>query len=134
MKTSICKNLIIKVIKSLLFLLFCFTESITAAKINYSTPGLLSGYEPNYCSPEQVVKDTIVKRNGEKIICTVKEIGTAEIKYAREEYKPDLIFSIEKKEIDRIIFADGQMQKFEAEIGINENIEQNSEELFKIQK
>jgi len=135
MKTSICKNLTIKVVKkSLLFLLFCFTVTITGAHYNYSTPGLLSSYEPIYCSPEQVAKDTIVKRNGEKIICTVKEIGTAEIKYVREEYKPDLIFSIEKKEIDRIIFADGQTQKFEAEIGIYENVERNSEELYKIQK
>jgi hypothetical protein len=120
--------------KSLLFLFFGFTVSTTGANNNYSTTGLLSGYEPLFCSPDQMAKDTIIKRNGEKIICTVKEIGTAEIKFVREEFKPDLLFSIEKKEIDRIIYSDGQMQKFEAETGLHENIERNSDELFQIQK
>jgi hypothetical protein len=58
-------------------------------------------------------QDTIYKRNGEVIICKVKEIGTTEIKYASSEFKSDLLFAIEKNEIERIVFADGKVQTFE---------------------
>lgn len=82
-------------------------------------------------SPAQ---DTIIQRKGEKIICKVREIGISEIKYQRPDYNPDLLFSISKNDIAKIIYADGKEQVFEIQSELNENIEQNSEELFKIQK
>ncbi len=79
-------------------------------------------------------QDTIYKRNGEVIICKVKEIGTTEIKYASSEFKSDLLFAIEKNEIDRIVFADGKVQTFERQKALAETIERNSEELYQTQR
>jgi hypothetical protein len=79
-------------------------------------------------------QDTIVKRNGEKIQCIVKEIGTTEIKYIIEEINPDVLIAIKKDEVDQIIFSNGNIQKFESEEELQESIEQNSADLFVMQK
>jgi len=79
-------------------------------------------------------QDTIFQRKGEIIICKVKEIGISEIKYQRPDFNPDLLFSISKNDITKIVYADGNEQVFEIQSELKENIEQNSEELFKIQK
>lgn len=80
------------------------------------------------------LQDTIFKRNGEKIICAVKEIGTSEIKYINKEYNAELLFSILKNDIEKITYSDGKVQVFEYQPVSNENIEQNSQELFQAQK
>lgn len=79
-------------------------------------------------------QDTIVKRNGEEINCIVKEIGTAEIKYVQEEINPDVIFTTEKREVSKIIFADGKILEISQDKELQESVEKNSEDLFLIQK
>lgn len=79
-------------------------------------------------------QDTIFQRNEEIIICKVKEIGILEVKYIRKDYNPDLLFSISKNDIAKIVYADGKIQVFEIQSELTENIEQNSQYLFQIQK
>jgi hypothetical protein len=74
--------------------------------------------------------DTIIKLNSEKIICTVREIGTTEIKYSSPEFSPELLFTIESKMVDRIVFSDGKVKIIDHELSLNENIERNTEDLF----
>lgn len=79
-------------------------------------------------------QDRIIKKSGDEIKCTVKEIGTTEIKYIQEEFNPDILFSIEKKEVKKIIFADGKELEITQEKELQETIEKNSEDIFLIQK
>lgn len=79
-------------------------------------------------------QDTIVKRDGERIICIVKEIGTTEIKYVLPEINPDLIYAVAKKDVEKIIHSNGIIQEFEKEEETSESIEKNSMDLFELQK
>jgi hypothetical protein len=79
-------------------------------------------------------QDSIIKRNGEVIECRVKEIGTSEIKYLIPEFNPDLLFSIAKDEVEKIVFSDGKVQTFGQDSPLSKSIEQNSHDLFLIQK
>lgn len=84
--------------------------------------------------PMAQTQDSIILRNGKIIIGTVKEIGTSEIKYSTPEYKADLLFSIAIKDVLKVAFSDGKTKLFDIQPELSENIEQNSMELFKIQK
>ncbi len=79
-------------------------------------------------------QDTIVKRNGEKIACTVKEIGSVEIKYVQEEFRPGLLFTVERKDVVKIVFTDGRIWENDTADALKENIEQNSLDLYQMQK
>ena len=68
-------------------------------------------------------QDSIVLRNGKIIVCSVKEIGTSDIKYSTAEYKADLLFSLPIIEIEKIVFADGKIKTFEIQPTLSENIE-----------
>ncbi len=57
-------------------------------------------------------QDQIIKRNQEVISCKIKEIGSAEIKYTMTDYSPDVIFSIEKDKVSKVIFEDGKELTF----------------------
>ena len=57
-------------------------------------------------------QDQIVKRNNDVIICKIKEIGSAEIKYILSDYPPDVLFSVEKDQVAKIIFEDGREMEF----------------------
>lgn len=78
--------------------------------------------------------DTIFKFNGDVILCKVREIGPAEIKFIQPEINPDVTISINKKEVKRIVYFNGQEQLFEREMTESETIEKNSEDLFALQK
>jgi hypothetical protein len=79
-------------------------------------------------------QDTIFLRKGGIIMCKVKEIGISEVKYVRKEFNPDLLFSISKNDIAKIVYANGKEQVFEIQSELTGNIEQNSHDLFQIQK
>jgi len=81
-----------------------------------------------------VSQDRIVLRSGDEIKCAVKEIGTTEIKYIQEEVSPDVIFSVNKKDVEKVIFADGKLFEINQENELLETVEQNSKDLFLIQK
>ncbi|HUX52911.1 MAG TPA: hypothetical protein VMV56_00710, partial [Williamwhitmania sp.] len=50
-------------------------------------------------------QDTLIKRNNERIVCKVKEIGTDEIKYLLPGN--DVVMVIDKNEVRRVILASG---------------------------
>lgn len=79
-------------------------------------------------------QDQIVKRNGDIIRAKVKEIGTSEIKYVQEEINKDVLFSIDNVLVDKIIFSDGKEYLIDHQQNNLETTEQNSDDLFLIQR
>jgi hypothetical protein len=68
-----------------------------------------------------IAQDQIFKKNKEVITCTVREVGTEEIRYNLPEYQEEVTFAIEKDKVDRIVFADGQEIVIENEMYNPEN-------------
>jgi hypothetical protein len=79
-------------------------------------------------------QDTIVKITGEIIGCKVVEIGTDQIKYKVADLQSDILFGIDKAEVDKIVFANGEELVIDHLIGARQTVEMNSDQLFKIQK
>jgi len=52
-------------------------------------------------------QDRIIKITNDTIKCQIKEISEDEVKYTQKEYKGDLIFGMDKNNITRIIYSDG---------------------------
>lgn len=57
--------------------------------------------------------DRLIQRNGNVIVCQVREIGDDEIKYVMEGYRDDLLFGIDKNKVKTIVFADGREMNIE---------------------
>lgn len=79
-------------------------------------------------------QDSIIWRDGKVILGTVKEIGVSEIKYSNPEFNQGLLFSIPRNQILKIVFSDGKVQEFDLQTELAETMEQNSNDLFLIQK
>jgi hypothetical protein len=79
-------------------------------------------------------QDQIFKRNGDIINGLVKEIGTTEIKYVQPDINKDVIFIIEKKSVEKIIFSGGKEYKIDFLESSRESTEENSNDLFLIQR
>ena len=78
--------------------------------------------------------DTIFTRDGNTITCKIREIGTSEIRYVQPQINADVVFVIEKYKVARIVYGNGAEQTFETDRKPPETIEQNSEELFALQR
>ncbi|MCD4696659.1 MAG: hypothetical protein K8S16_10515 [Bacteroidales bacterium] len=77
-------------------------------------------------------QDVIHKRNSETINCKVKEIGVDQIKYSLPEYDEDLIFSIDKENVKKIVFENGKEMAFEKEMTNPENYAENYRNAIKV--
>ncbi|MGQ8338792.1 hypothetical protein ACUNWD_19700 [Sunxiuqinia sp. A32] len=119
--------------KVVIFLSLLFTVLAVNAQNNapLDQPDLIIAESSSIQLSEQ---DTIYQRNGEKIICTIKELGVTEIKYSLEEYNEGLLFVIGKKDIEKIVFSNGKVQTFAQNNNLEETAEQNSGEIFQTQK
>ena len=53
-------------------------------------------------------QDTLVKRNNQKIVCKVIEIGTTEIKYKTWDNLDGPIYDIKKSDVRKIIYQNGK--------------------------
>lgn len=93
-------------------------------------PALINSTEPDISSKN----DSIFRRDGIVILGNVKEIGVTEIKYSNPDFNRDLLFALPKNQIRKIVFSDGKVQEFDVQADLSENMEQNSQELFLIQK
>lgn len=93
-------------------------------------PALINSTEPDISSKN----DSIFRRDGIIILGNVKEIGVTEIKYSNPDFDRDLLFALPKNQIRKIVFFDGKVQEFDVQADLSENMEQNSQELFLIQK
>ncbi len=79
-------------------------------------------------------QDSIFTKNGEIITGKVREIGPDEIRYTLPQTNMDVVYVVRRNEIERIIFSNGQVQRFEAAQQRPETIEENSMDLFQNQK
>jgi hypothetical protein len=57
-------------------------------------------------------QDIIIQTNQDTLKCKVREIGTEEIKYALPDYPSDLLFSITKEKVTKVVFSNGQEMTF----------------------
>ncbi|MFI5163832.1 MAG: hypothetical protein ACHQHP_01145 [Bacteroidia bacterium] len=59
-------------------------------------------------------QDTLVKRNGEKLIVKLVEVNPTDIRYKRFDYQEGPLFTLPKEEIKFIIYANGAKESFES--------------------
>ncbi|MBN1339021.1 MAG: hypothetical protein JXA03_06850 [Bacteroidales bacterium] len=77
-------------------------------------------------------QDQIYKRNNDSILCKVKEVGTEDIKYSLPGYPEDLVFSIDREKVLKIVFENGKEMVFEKEMINPENYADNKKNAFKV--
>lgn len=78
-------------------------------------------------------QDVILKTNDEIINCKIKEIGLDEVKYTLPKYPQDVLFVIDKDEITKIIFENGEEMKFEKAMNNPANYTDNKKNALKIE-
>lgn len=77
-------------------------------------------------------QDLIVKRNNDTITCKVKEVGIDEIKYSLPTFPDDVAFSIDKENVLKIVFRNGNEMKFSKEMTNPENYADNKKNAWKL--
>ena len=82
-------------------------------------------------SAQNKFADKVIKRNGEVIVCEVREVGDDEIKYVLADYRSDLIFGIDKNKVLSITFSDGHELKFSDSMYGSENYSTQRKNAFK---
>ncbi|MBK6347848.1 MAG: hypothetical protein IPF68_18285 [Bacteroidales bacterium] len=73
-----------------------------------------------------------MKKNNELIKCKIKEIGLDEVKYLLPEYSQDVILSIDKDDIIKIIFENGKEMEFQQKMTNPETYSENKKNILKI--
>ncbi|MCB9016845.1 MAG: hypothetical protein H6541_13735 [Lentimicrobiaceae bacterium] len=77
-------------------------------------------------------QDLIMKKNNELIKCKIKEIGLDEIKYTLPEYSADVLLSVDKDDVDKIIFENGKEMEFQKTMTNPETYIDNKKNIIKI--
>ncbi|MDD2528077.1 MAG: hypothetical protein PHW35_03380 [Lentimicrobiaceae bacterium] len=78
-------------------------------------------------------QDIILKKNNELIKCKIREIGMDDIKYLLPEFSPDVIFSIDKDAVDKVIFESGTEMAFTQEMTNPANYTDNHKHALKVE-
>jgi len=63
-------------------------------------------------------QDQIFKKDGNKIICKIKEIGLSEVKYYNQDNLQGPLYSISKEQVHMIVFENGKKEVF----NVNEDL------------
>ncbi|MBU1370065.1 MAG: hypothetical protein KJ578_14765 [Bacteroidetes bacterium] len=79
-----------------------------------------------------LAQDKIIQRNEEVIQCKIKEIGLDEVKYVLPEISNDLLFAIDKDDIEKIVFENGKEMAFEKSLKNPANYLDNRKNALKI--
>lgn len=79
-----------------------------------------------------LAQDIIMKKDNELIKCKIREIGLDEVKYNLPEYSTDVLFTIDKDRITKVIFENGKEMEFQVEMTNPANYEDNRKNIFKI--
>lgn len=77
-------------------------------------------------------QDQIHRKNLEVISCKVKEIGMDEIKFTLPNYGDDVLFSVGKDAISKVIFANGEVMEFKDEMSNPDNYIDNHKNAVKV--
>lgn len=59
-----------------------------------------------------LAQDIIIKTGQDTLQCKIREIGSDEIKYALPDYPADVLFSITKEKVAKLVFANGKEMTF----------------------
>lgn len=78
-------------------------------------------------------QDKIIKKNKKVIECTITEVGSVEIKYKLPDFPSDIIFSIDKEKVRKVIFSNGKVLEFKSEFENEENYSDNRLNAIKFQ-
>ncbi|MFP4470600.1 MAG: hypothetical protein ACLFPE_07945 [Bacteroidales bacterium] len=78
-------------------------------------------------------QDKIYKRNQDVIECKIREVGSDEIKYQLPDYPQDVLFSLEKDKIIKVVFENGKELDFIEEMQNPENYVGQSKNAIKIE-
>lgn len=79
-----------------------------------------------------MAQDLILKKNNEIINCKIKEIGLDEVKYILPNHPADLLFSIDKDYITKVVLENGQELEFKKAMTDPENYKENKKNALKI--
>ncbi len=79
-----------------------------------------------------LAQDIILKKDNELIKCKIREIGLDEVKYNLPEYSTDVLFTIDKDRITKVIFENGKEMEFQVEMTNPANYEDNRKNILKI--
>lgn len=77
-------------------------------------------------------QDQIIKKNLEIISCKIREVASDEIKYLLPDYPQDVVFSIEKEKVAKIVFENGKEMSFQKEMTNPENYLDQKKNALKI--
>ncbi len=77
-------------------------------------------------------QDQIIKKNKQVINCKVKEISIDEVQYLLPDYQPDVLFTIEKSKVSKIIFENGQEMEITDDMKNPENYAGQKKNALKI--
>ncbi len=77
-------------------------------------------------------QDVILKKNHEMIQCKIKEIGLDEVKYILPDHPSDLLFSIDKDFIIKVVLENGQELEFKKAMTDPENYKENRKNAIKL--
>jgi len=77
-------------------------------------------------------QDIIIKKDADTVYCKIKEIGSEEIKYILPDYPSDLLFTIPKEKIDKLIFENGREMTFQVEMDNPINYSDQNKNALKI--
>ncbi|HQO48823.1 MAG TPA: hypothetical protein PK939_00245 [Bacteroidales bacterium] len=83
-------------------------------------------------SASTMAQDLILKKNNEIINCKIKEIGLDEVKYILPNHPADLLFSIDKDYITKVVLENGQELEFKKAMTDPENYKENKKNALKI--
>ena len=74
-------------------------------------------------------QDTIVKRDNERIVCKIKEIGTDEIKY--QLINNDILIGIDKDDVSKVVLSSGLTMTFQKSMDDKNNYKDQRKNCFK---
>lgn len=77
-------------------------------------------------------QDLIINKTADTLNCKIREIGSDEIKYTLADYSSDLLFTITKDKINKIILANGQELTFKDEMDDPMNYAEQNKNAIKI--
>jgi hypothetical protein len=83
------------------------------------------------CAQEKY-SDKLIKRDGEIIVCKIREISDDEIKYILDNFHSDVIFGIDKNKVASILFGDGRELKFSDSMFGKDNYDQQRKNAIKM--
>ncbi len=82
---------------------------------------------------ELIAQDQIYKRNQEVIECKIREVGSDEIKYMLPDYPQDVLFTLEKDKVLKVVFENGKELEFMGEMQNPENYAHQNKNAVKIE-